>query len=512
MIKLLPDETCNYICAGDAIQHPASIVKELIENAIDAGATSIDINLQNGGKSCIQVTDNGSGMSYEEVLLAFERHATSKIERISDLYNLSTLGFRGEALASISAISDILLKTRPHNHPDGIIYNSKCGSIKGIETADCSEGTDIVVRDIFTNIPFRRRFLKKYEVVENQRSISSVKRLALAYPNIAFTLTIDNQTVLQFHETNQRQRIIDVIGKEIDTDFFYLSTKTGDYELTGYISVPSKKDELKNMRLMTINNRPVVCYPLHKEMQRVYNIIFPDVEEVNYILFFTIPSEEVDVNIRPDKSEANIYDLQRLSALIADAFSTIPSNTRLKSNVQCDNSVAFESYISHLDEELTFDNFFDSKANCDATDIAKSYITQSAGSRYYPLMLVGNHGCGKTHLTNAIANQLLDINPSAKIAAFKVENLEILMAEVERSHKYSEFSSWLTGNDLIIFEDIHKFQEHPLLARQMIWHINSLLHARKKIVFTSRCLPDEINNIEDRLRSRLKSCLILNLS
>lgn len=127
-------------------------------------------------------------------------------------------------------------------------------------------------------------------------------------------------------------------------------------------------------------------------------------------------------------------------------------------------------------------------------------------------MLVGNSGCGKTHLSNAIANQLLETNPSAKIAIFQVEELERLLAEVERSKKYQEFSLWLSSHDLIIFEDIHKFQENPLLAKQIYWHLNTLLHARKKVVFTSICLPDEIKNIEARLLSRLNSCQILNLS
>lgn len=172
----------------------------------------------------------------------------------------------------------------------------------------------------------------------------------------------------------------------------------------------------------------------------------------------------------------------------------------------------FESYISPLDKAKTFENFANSKANKQAVDATKSYISQSNESRYFPLMLVGNSGSDKTHLSNAIANRLLETNPSAKIAIFQVENLEILMTEVERQHMYSEFDTWLPSHDLIIFEDFHKFQEYLLLAKQIYWHINTLLHARKKIVFTSICLPDEIKNIEDRLRSRLTWSKILNLS
>lgn len=175
------------------------------------------------------------------------------------------------------------------------------------------------------------------------------------------------------------------------------------------------------------------------------------------------------------------------------------------------SGMQFESYISLLEKTKTFGSLVVSKANRKAVDSAESYISQSNESRYYPLMLVGNNGCGKTHLSNAIANQLLETNPSAKIAIFQVESLEILISEVERQHMYSEFDTWLSSHDLIIFEDIHKFQEHPLLAKQIYWHINTLLHANKKLIFTSICLPDEIKNIEDRLRSRLNSCQILNL-
>lgn len=172
----------------------------------------------------------------------------------------------------------------------------------------------------------------------------------------------------------------------------------------------------------------------------------------------------------------------------------------------------FESYISPLDMTKTFENFAVSRSKKQAVDAAESYISQSNESRYFPLMLVGNSGCGKTHLSYAIANQLLETNPSAKIAVFQVESLEILMTEVERQHMYSEFDTWLSSHDLIIFEDIHKFQEYPLLAKQIYWHINTLLHARKKVVFTSSCLPDKIKNIEDRLRSRLNWSQILRLS
>lgn len=172
----------------------------------------------------------------------------------------------------------------------------------------------------------------------------------------------------------------------------------------------------------------------------------------------------------------------------------------------------FDSYLSPLDKTKTFENFAITEVNKQVVDIAKSYIVQSNESRYYPLMLVGNSGGGKTHLSNVIANNLLETYPSAKIAIFQVEELEKLLAEVELLQKYSEFESWLSSHDLIIFEDIHKFQEYPLLAKQIYWHINSLLHAHKKLIFTSICLPDRINNIEDRLRSRFNSCQILNLS
>ena len=172
----------------------------------------------------------------------------------------------------------------------------------------------------------------------------------------------------------------------------------------------------------------------------------------------------------------------------------------------------FEDYLSPLDKTKTFENVAFSKANKEAVDAAESYINQSNESRYYPLMIVGNSGCGKTHLSNAIANQFLETNPSAKIAIFQVEEFKILMTEVERQHLYSEFDTWLSSHDLIIFEDVHKFQEYPLLAKQIFWHINSLLHAHKKLIFTSICPPDKIKNIEDRLRSRLNWNQILKLS
>lgn len=172
----------------------------------------------------------------------------------------------------------------------------------------------------------------------------------------------------------------------------------------------------------------------------------------------------------------------------------------------------FEDYLSQPDKTNSFENFANSKANKQAVDAAESYISQSNESRYYPLMLVGNSDSGKTHLSNAIANHLLETYTSAKIAIFQVEELKILMTEVERQHMYSEFDTWLSSHDLIFFEDIHKFQEHPILAKQIYWHINTLLHTNKKLIFTSICLPDEIKNIEDRLRSRLNSCQILNLS
>ena len=311
IIHLLPDSIANQIAAGEVIQRPASVVKELVENSIDANATHIQIIIKDAGRTIIQVIDNGKGMSGTDARMAFERHATSKIQKADDLFALTTMGFRGEALPSISAISQLEIKTRTSDSEIGseiIISGSKVESQEPISTA---EGTCITVKNLFFNVPVRRKFLKSNET-ERRNIIVEVERIALAHPDIEFTLIDNNVTLLQLPPAGLRQRIIQLMGKNIDQYLLEIDIDTTLVKIFGYITKPEFAKKRRSNQFFFVNGR----YMRHPYFNKAISVAFENLIQANenpeYFIYFQVDSNSIDVNIHPTKTEIKFENEQAI--------------------------------------------------------------------------------------------------------------------------------------------------------------------------------------------------------
>ncbi len=330
IIKLLPDSVANQIAAGEVIQRPASVIKELVENAIDAGATSIQIVLKDAGRTLIQVIDNGKGMSDTDARLAFERHSTSKISKAEDLFSLQTMGFRGEALASIAAIAQVELRTRAKGAQLGtkiMINASKCESQ---EPDMCPEGSNFMIKNIFFNVPARRKFLKSNQV-ELSNIIKEYEKLALVNHNVDFSLSNNDKLLNKFSGGSFKQRIASLWGAKVDQQLVPLNTDTSLVRITGFVSKPEGARKRNFLQFLFVNGRFMRHPYFHKAIMSSYSELIPDDEQPNYFLNFSVDPESIDVNIHPTKTEIKFENelpiWQILAAAVKESlgrFSAVP--------------------------------------------------------------------------------------------------------------------------------------------------------------------------------------------
>lgn len=330
IIKLLPDSVANQIAAGEVIQHPASVIKELVENAIDAGATSIQIVLKDAGRTLIQVIDNGKGMSDTDARLAFERHSTSKISKAEDLFSLQTMGFRGEALASIAAIAQVELRTRAKGAQLGtkiMINASKCESQ---EPDMCPEGSNFMIKNIFFNVPARRKFLKSNQV-ELSNIIKEYEKLALVNHHVDFSLSNNDKLLNKFSGGSFKQRIASLWGAKVDQQLVPLNTDTSLVRITGFVSKPEGARKRNFLQFLFVNGRFMRHPYFHKAIISSYSELIPDDEQPNYFLNFSVDPESIDVNIHPTKTEIKFENelpiWQILAAAVKESlgrFSAVP--------------------------------------------------------------------------------------------------------------------------------------------------------------------------------------------
>ena len=331
IIKLLPDSVANQIAAGEVIQRPASVIKELVENSIDAGATEISIVLKDAGRTLIQVVDNGMGMSPTDARLAFERHSTSKIRKADDLFSLHTMGFRGEALASIAAISQLELRTSRKDDQIGtriLISASKC---ECQEPYLCPPGCNFMIKNLFYNVPARRKFLKSNQV-ELSNIIKEFEKLALVNYNVDFTLSHNDTIIHQMLGGSFKRRILDLFGKSLDMQLIPLEINTSLVKITGFISKPENARKRNALQYFFVNGRYMRHPYFHKAVMSSYEELIAQDSQPNYFLNFSVEPESIDVNIHPTKTEIKFENeapiWQIISAAVKEVlgkFSIVPS-------------------------------------------------------------------------------------------------------------------------------------------------------------------------------------------
>lgn len=318
IIRLLPDSVANQIAAGEVIQRPASVIKELVENAVDAGASSISIIIKDAGRTLIQVVDNGCGMSPTDARMAFERHATSKISAAADLYSLHTMGFRGEALPSIAAVAQIDLRTMRHDDSIGTRLLISESKFESQEPATCVPGTNLMVKNIFFHMPARRKFLKK-DSIELSHIMREFERLALVNTDIDFTLTHNDVTLHQFRAGSLKQRIGALFGKNLESQIAPVSTETSLVKIDGFVGMPRFAKKRGAQQFLFVNGRNMRHPFFHKAILKCYeHLIAPDAQPVYFINFEVDPST-IDVNIHPQKHEIKFEHEQAIWQILEAA-------------------------------------------------------------------------------------------------------------------------------------------------------------------------------------------------
>jgi DNA mismatch repair protein MutL len=315
IIQLLPDHVANQIAAGEVVQRPASVVKELLENAIDAGASSIKLLIKDAGKTLIQVIDDGKGMSTTDARMSFERHATSKIQKAEDLFNLSTKGFRGEALASIAAIAHVELKTKPTNQELGTCIKIEGSKIISQDFISTGKGTSLAVKNLFYNIPARRNFLKS-DTVETRHIIDEFQRVALAHADISFLLHHNNNEVYHLKAGNLRQRIVAVFGTKMNEKLVPIDEKTDIVAIKGFVAKPEFSKRKRGEQFFFVNNRFIKSSYLNHAVVNAFDGLLEQGAHPSYFLYLTVPANTIDINIHPTKTEIKFDNEKALYAML----------------------------------------------------------------------------------------------------------------------------------------------------------------------------------------------------
>lgn len=307
IIELLPDSVANQIAAGEVVQRPASAIKELVENAVDAGSSAITVIIKDAGKTLIQIIDNGSGMSQTDARLAFERHATSKIRSVHDIFGISTFGFRGEALASIASIAEVDLKTRKEEAELGTHIVISGSEFISQESISCPVGSVFSVKNIFFNVPARRKFLKSNSV-ELRHIINEFQRVTLCHPDVSFTLINNGTEVYNLPAANLKQRIVGLMGKSITNNLIDLNTETSIVKVSGYIGKPEHAKKSLGEQFFFVNGRYFKSAYLQKAVFKAYEQLTPNDSYPSFFIYLTVDPAAIDINIHPTKTEIKFED------------------------------------------------------------------------------------------------------------------------------------------------------------------------------------------------------------
>ena len=318
IIHLLPDSVANQIAAGEVVQRPASVIKELMENAVDAGASTIDVLVQDAGRTSIQVIDDGKGMSETDARMAFERHATSKILHAEDLFKLHTMGFRGEALASIAAVAQVRLTTRTADQDLGVRLSIEGSRFVGQEVCSCPVGANFEVNNLFFNVPARRKFLKTNQT-ELGNIIQDFERIALVNPSVTFSLTSGGNSLMQLPAGSSLQRIVNIFGKKMSEQLLPVQVETTLVRISGFVGKPESARKKGASQYLFVNGRFMRHPRFHYAVMEAFNHLIPEGEQVPYFIFFQVDPAAIDVNIHPTKTEIKFENEQEIWSIVVAA-------------------------------------------------------------------------------------------------------------------------------------------------------------------------------------------------
>lgn len=345
VIKLLPDHVANQIAAGEVVQRPASIAKEMLENAIDAGATKVELIVREAGKNLIQVVDNGSGMSETDARMAFERHATSKINSTEDIFRISTKGFRGEALASIAAVAQVELRTKQKDAKAGTNIYIEGGGLQFQEPIQTAEGSNFLVKNLFFNVPARRKFLKNNNV-EFRHIIDEFQRVALAHEHIEFELYHNDDIIFRLRKAGQLQRIVDIFGRKIQPLLIPIKEDIGWVKLSGFVAKQEGAKKVRGEQFFFVNGRYFRSAYFNKAVQEAFEGLLLPGYIPSFFLFLELDPEKVDVNIHPQKTEVKFEDENLVFALIRSTIKRALGIYNVAPSLDFEKATTLESFLT----------------------------------------------------------------------------------------------------------------------------------------------------------------------
>jgi DNA mismatch repair protein MutL len=380
IIQLLPDSIANQIAAGEVVQRPASVVKELLENAIDAKATQIQVVLREAGRTLIQIIDNGSGMSETDARMSFERHATSKIRKSEDLFSIRTMGFRGEALASIAAVAQVELRTRQEGDEIGTLIRIDGSEIKAQESIAAVKGTNLSVKNLFFNVPARRNFLKSNSV-EMRHVLDEFQRIALSHPEVGFTLHHNDTEVFNLQPAKLVRRIVDIYGKSYREQLAFCQEDTSYVSVRGYIGKPEFARKTRGEQFFFVNDRYIKHSYLHHAVISAFDGTIPDGSHPFYVLFLEIDPSHIDINIHPTKTEIKFDDEKSVYAIVMAAVKKSVGVYNFNQSIDFDDNV----------------NFFNQGPN---TDPGNSFVPRTVMPDWAAQSKKPENGPSKSNLTN----------------------------------------------------------------------------------------------------------------
>ena len=349
VIKLLPDHIANQIAAGEVIQRPASVLKELVENAIDSGATKIDVVIRDAGKTLIQIIDNGKGMSTFDSRMCFERHATSKVSKAEDLFTLTTKGFRGEALASIAAIAHVTLKTKLADDQIGNLLQIEGSKITQQEPIVCPTGSSFEVKNLFYNVPARRNFLKS-ESIEFRHILDDFERIAFAHPEVFFTLTNNDTVIYNLPASNLRKRIIDVLGKSSNEKLVPIEESTEIVEIVGFVGKPEYAKKKRGEQFLFVNDRFFKDSFFNHAITKAFEGLIQAKTFPSYFLYLTVDPQKIDVNVHPTKTEIKFEEDRLIYAIILSSIRQALGKYNIAPTLDFNRETSFDLPFSMKDQ------------------------------------------------------------------------------------------------------------------------------------------------------------------
>ena len=405
IIKLLPDHVANQIAAGEVVQRPASIVKELMENAIDAGATKVELIIRDAGKNLIQVVDNGSGMSDTDARLAFERHATSKITSTEDIFKITTKGFRGEALASIAAVAQVELRTKTKDAITGTNIYIEGGGFQFQEPIQTAEGSNFLVKNLFYNVPARRKFLKNNNV-EFRHIIDEFQRVALAHENLDFELFHNDDIVFRLRKSSLLQRIVEIFGRKLHQLLVPIKEDLGWIKLNGFVAKPEGAKKVRGEQFFFVNGRYFRSAYFNKAVQEAFEGLLLSGYIPTFFLFLELDPEKVDVNIHPQKTEVKFEDENLIFALVRSTIKKSLGIYNVAPSLDFDRDTSIDAFVHQKNS---------SNGSFKAPEITVD--------RDYNPFLEERVSAGETHAIKEMYQQNIPAEPS-KINLFEDEDFD----------------------------------------------------------------------------------------